>query len=44
MREGGKIKKIRLAIEQQYNAWFNVRICAFRGLDAVAFRRFGNYF
>ena len=35
-------KDQRLAIEQerrQYNAWFNVRRRAFRGLDEVAFRR-----
>ena len=35
-------KDRRLATEQQrqqYNAWFSIRICAFRGLDEVAFRR-----
>ena len=46
MREGGEIarKDRRLAIEQerrQYNAWFDVRRCAFRGLSVVCF---GNYF
>ena len=40
-------KERRLAIEQerrQYNALFNVRRCALRGLDEIAFRRIRSQF